>query len=63
MFEMNVFRLWSILSFCGEMESVITSLQWLWWHSRVCFLAGQDQRAGLQVVFHFSVWWDEVQLF
>lgn len=62
-FEMNVFHFWSILSFCGEMESVITSVQQLWWYSKVHFLARLDQRAGLQVVFHFSVWWDEVQLF
>ena len=63
MFEMNVFCLWSVLSCWGEMESVVTSAQQLWWRLRGFFLARLDQRAGLQVVFHFSVWWDEVQLF
>lgn len=63
MFEMNVFHFWSILSVCGEMESTIAAGRQLWWRSPVCFLARLDQRAGLQVVFHRSVWWDEVQLF
>lgn len=45
------------------MESMITFAQLLLWQSQVCFLSELDQRAGPQVVFHFFVWWDEVQLF